>query len=205
MSRSTELLYAVKRNTQNYWNDLVVDPEIWRALNQAQRQVIIHANALEYELSLDTVIDQESYDLAVNDRKIVKGIKQIVTPTDWDSEIEIIGSEQWDAIKQLQLTDDQPAYMMIHNHKLYFAPAPSDVQTLTIFTYLSDATEDMDESTEPEVDRMWDDAMEFYASSVFLKKPERQEFLEMFWTEINSKKGMSNAKFTAPKIREADW
>lgn len=195
MGRWSEIAYAVLENLNELGIRDVNVERIFVELKTTQREVARDGLALPGSTTITTVIGQTDYAVPATVFKINK----IFRPAAWLKPIVIVhDDEEWlRIVSDTTIVDTQPLFITMWNGGLIFYPAPSDVQTVPLWTYNLPSS-DPAIGTDPEFNSKWDRALQFGAAADFAanKKASDPNFNEGLWAakyraEIAAKKGQS--------------
>lgn len=202
MARSEKMVYRVRRRIGDK-KAHNVGTEIYEALQLAQQNIIARFNALTLDIDITTVEGQSIYTLPAN----VRSVKSIIKPTGdaWNKPIIYKLPREWDEILRIQAIGE-PLYWMFNERmtEMNTHPAPTDDgETITLQCYMKDSATEIGEGVEPEIESYWDEAMVFYATSMFVEDP--RPWLSLYEKQAADLRHIPTQSILDPKVKQTNW
>lgn len=178
--------------------------QIYDEMQVAQDEIISEVG-LEKKIEVTLEDGTEAYALAQSGKEVVNNIKAIITPDDWEYELEFKTKEEWNEIIKDEYDSTQPTKAVIIENELNLYPVPDsdyDGDKLYLICNLKSSISSISESTEPELPSIFDKEIE-WLTLYYLTGDE--SYYNRYLESVNKKLNLANSSGNGTIIKDTDW
>lgn len=136
---------------------------------------------------------------------IIGEIIEIIVPSTYTDNIELVSNDGWNEIVNKTYTAEQPLFATIFNRQIIFHPAPASAgDIIKLWVYQTDSLADIEEDVEPEVQTYFDRAIEFYATAM-LDEKNYAKYMELYEKEMEKHGGRPSLKHLKGTTHSCEW
>lgn len=203
MSRSAYIYGRIinKLELRSFDTSKFTPTEIYDEIQQAQDAIYSRITPKK-TFTVNLSENKPSYRLIRNDRRVIGAVIGTITPESWDYKLEYIFPNEWDKVLHNSFLSGQPSRFTIIDNTLHLRPIPTENEQISLIVYQLASAEVLSPTDDPELNQMWDKAMEYFVLFQYTDDP---KYMELFEKEIRDKSSLEHYDYTGEIVRETTW
>lgn len=196
-NRSKKIYSAVIRNLKTEGTDIGENTtQVYRDMQTAQQDIITRTNCLKVLIEINVEEGKQEYDL---DKLYEVGYtSSIVKPASWKYHLQFFQNEKEFYRLMADCPTLPPAHVLIVDRTLIIHGAPTSDEKLKLWAHLTNSTDPISETVEPEIESFWDLAIEYFATDKYLKDT---KYFNLYLEQVNKKSHLSHTKAPMAKAK----